>query len=32
MKVRVIMHGRHEHSKSWLKSWREWKSMADYDL
>ena len=32
MKVRVIMHGRHEHSKSWLKRWREWKSMADYDL
>ncbi len=32
MKVRLIMHGRHEHSKSWLKSWSEWKSVADYDL
>jgi YegS/Rv2252/BmrU family lipid kinase len=32
MKVRVIMHGRHEHSSRWLKNWRAWKSIADYDL
>ena len=30
--VRVIMHGRHEHSRAWRKEWNKWQREAEYSL
>jgi diacylglycerol kinase (ATP) len=31
-KVHVIVHGRHEHSSSWMTNWKKWQANTDYQL
>jgi diacylglycerol kinase (ATP) len=31
-RVHVIVHGRHEHSSTWLLNWNKWQKQADYQL